>query len=811
MRQARFTVTLSKASTVEVSVDYTTVDGTAKAPADYTPKAGTIVFAPGEISKDVVVLVRDDDEVSPTSQFTLVLGMPDGGTLSTTANVGKFLIPGISVEDGFGYADRFRRIYNNLHDPVNDYYGPPTGPKARTMPYHCPENLIVEAPDWGHQSVSETASFAVGLEAHKGLIDGDWTGYNAIWNTIDNTYVPSDVNQPTGVYLPSSPADYTPEADSPSLYPVAGDPEGAKGTDGLYTELLSTYGTKRMYLMHWMIDVDGAYGYKNGDGTTQNVYVNNYSRGLQESAWETITHPEWEDFTQGGKAGSGYLPIFSKGLPDYPEAPFDYSKQWRYTCAPDAEARAIQWAFWANKWAAQAGDGALIAASDIKAKKMGDYLRYSLMDKYFRQIGANRALGSTSAAPYTACHYLISWYVSWGGEVPSTGQPGSWSFRIGSSECHQGYQAPDIAYYMATGGGGYQPQSPSAGDIWLGSLYRQLEMIRWLQTDQGLIAGGVSNSWLGRYETPADGRQDFTFYGMHYTYAPVWHDPPSNNWFGFQAWGMQRIADLYLEVSDKVGALQTNVRQNCGVIMDRWMNWVIDNVEVDVDTREFSVPDTLNWTSAVAIPGETTSVANLEGVYEYIPNSSWSGDPAGQAAFWSGSSVPNPSLKFTVASRGEDLGCVASLTSVMIHYAEAKRRLGQFDAVIPGHPNGKTARDVYQMARDLLDSLWWRYRDEMGISREETRGDYSRYKDPIFVPAGYTGVTARGDPINQQSTFISIRSWQKNDPEWPKIQAYLDSPTPDNVPVFKYHRYWANAEYAMSCAAMHHYFGDIIA
>lgn len=812
MRNARFTVTLSKASTSSVAVAYATVAGSAVPGTDFTDTSGTVTFEPGELTKDILIPVRDADTTSPRSTFTVQLSDPDGGELSTIGGSIVATIPGVDEEDAYSYANRFRRLYRNLHDPANGYYGPPSGPNARTMPYHCIETLICEAPDWGHESVSETVSFAVGLEAHKGLIDGDWTGYNKVWNTIDTLYVPNATNQPQGAYNPSSPADYTPEGDLPSVYPVLGQPTAPNGTDGLYDELMTTYGNNRMYLMHWMIDVDGAFGYKNGDGTTTGVYINNYSRGLQESAFETITHPEWEDFTQGGQTNqskAGYLPLYAQSLPDYPAADFEYSKQWRYTCAPDAEARAVQWAFWGEKWAAAAGASATISASTAKAKKMGDYLRYGLMDKYFRQIGANRALGSTDDDPYTACHYLISWYVSWGGEIPATGT-GTWSFRIGSSECHQGYQAPDIAYYMATGGGGFEPLSPSGSDIWLGSLYRQIEMLRWLQTEQGLIAGGVSNSWKGRYETPADGRENYTFYGMHYTYAPVWHDPPSNNWFGFQTWGMQRVADLFLEVSDKTTTLANTVRANTGIILDRWINWVLANTHVDPETREFSVPNNLKWTSDVEVPGETTNTPNLEGKYEYIPMNAWAGESEGQAAFWNASTVPNPTLKFTVDSSGVDLGVASSLISVLVHYAQAKRVQGKFTDVIPNNPNGQTAKDCFNLAVALADSLWFMYRDDKGLARAEQRADYNRYNDPVFIPTAFTGVNKTGDAMNQSSTFISLRSWQKEDPDWYKIQNYIDNPSETNIPVFTYHRFWATAEYAMSCAALSHYFGDLL-
>lgn len=813
-RQANFVVSLGTASTQTVTVNYSTEDGTAVAPSDYTAVSGTLTFLPGELTKTVAVPIRDAVEGMAEEQFSLVLSNPVNGNLGTGSDTA--VIPaGPGAE---GYADRFRWMYDALKKSSNGYYGPiDVGSQSnvneplRSTPYHCPERIICEAPDWGHESVSETASFMVGLEAWKGIIDGSWTGYSQAWDTIETQYIPEGLLQfSVNAYNPSSPADYQPEADTPNSYPTLGDSAAAKGVDGLYDELVTTYGNTRMYLMHWLLDVDGVYGYQSRGPVgvnftrTRNVYINNYQRGLQESAWETITHPSIEYFANG--SAYGFLPLYSKGLPTYPEAEFAYDKQFRYTCAPDAEARAIQWAFWANKYASQSGSATAIATATQRSKKMGDYLRYAMMDKYFRKIGDQRSQGSTDAAPYDACHFLISWYVSWGGEYQDTsGQLPTWAFRIGSSESHQGYQAPDIAYYMATGGGGYTPQSPSAGDIWLGSLYRQLEMLRWLQTEQGPIAGGVTNSWKGRYETPADGRQLNTFYGMFYTYAPVWHDPPSNNWFGFQAWGLQRVADLYYEVADKSTSLSLDVRTKCGVILDRFVNFCMDNVTIGTGA-EFSLPDTLNWTSATAVAGETTTSPNLEGVYEYIPTSSWNGT-GDFAAFWNASAVPNPELKFTIVSEGKDLGVACSLIVMLLYYAKAKQLMGTFDVAIPG--GAHTARDAYQLAKDLLDKIWDNYRDDKGITREETRSDYSRYNDPIYVPASFNGTMPNGDLVNSSSTFISIRSFMMDDPEWSKVQAYLDNPITANVPKFTYHRYWAQAEFAMGNAIMHKLFADL--
>jgi len=89
-----------------------------------------------------------------------------------------------------------------------------------------------------------------------------------------------------------------------------------------------------------------------------------------------------------------------------------YAKQWRYTNAPDAEGRAIQAVYWANKWAKEQGKGSAVASVVSKAAKMGDFLRNDMFDKYFMKIGAQ---DKTPATGYDSAHYLMAWYTAWGG------------------------------------------------------------------------------------------------------------------------------------------------------------------------------------------------------------------------------------------------------------------------------------------------------------------------------------------------------------------------------------------------------------
>ena len=80
---ASITVTLSSASASNVTVNYSTANGTATAGTDYANTSGTITFLPGETSKVVTIPIIDDAINEATESFTLTLSNPSGATIST--------------------------------------------------------------------------------------------------------------------------------------------------------------------------------------------------------------------------------------------------------------------------------------------------------------------------------------------------------------------------------------------------------------------------------------------------------------------------------------------------------------------------------------------------------------------------------------------------------------------------------------------------------------------------------------------------------------------------------------------------------
>lgn len=84
-----FIVTLDKAATGPVTVNYATANGTATAGSDYAALTGTLTFAAGETSKMVHVVVNGDTAVEANETFSLTLSGATGATIADATAVGQ--------------------------------------------------------------------------------------------------------------------------------------------------------------------------------------------------------------------------------------------------------------------------------------------------------------------------------------------------------------------------------------------------------------------------------------------------------------------------------------------------------------------------------------------------------------------------------------------------------------------------------------------------------------------------------------------------------------------------------------------------
>jgi autotransporter-associated beta strand protein len=119
---AQFPVTLSGLSSQSVTVTFSTADGTAVAPGDYTTLSGSVTFAPGEMQKTVAVAVKSDSLPETSETFNLNLSGPVNATLADgtgTATItppvaaGTVIISEFRLRGPSGQNDEFIELYNN--------------------------------------------------------------------------------------------------------------------------------------------------------------------------------------------------------------------------------------------------------------------------------------------------------------------------------------------------------------------------------------------------------------------------------------------------------------------------------------------------------------------------------------------------------------------------------------------------------------------------------------------------------------------------------------------------------------------------
>ena len=97
-----FVVTLDKAATGPVTVNYATANGTASAGSDYAALTGTLTFAAGETSKMVHVVVNGDATVEANETLTLTLSGATGATIADATAVGQITDDDAQEDPGTG-------------------------------------------------------------------------------------------------------------------------------------------------------------------------------------------------------------------------------------------------------------------------------------------------------------------------------------------------------------------------------------------------------------------------------------------------------------------------------------------------------------------------------------------------------------------------------------------------------------------------------------------------------------------------------------------------------------------------------------
>ena len=646
------------------------------------------------------------------------------------------------------YAQRFMSLYDDVitNGQKNGYLSQNNGGSGSFgIPYHSREEVIIEAPDYGHETTSEAMSYLVWVAAmHDNIVKNSGENFSgASANDLQKAWKTMEVMIPDvqdNFWQSSSvSAQYCGEYDTPDQCPGAWAGEASKTAENpIFNKFTRVYNGKNnqggLYLMHWLADVDNWYGF--GEGT-EFTFINTFQRGEQESCWETVPFPCVEE-KKYGNSQQGLKGIFNRDT--------TVTNQWAYTNAPDAEDRAIQGVYDAIKW------NVSNSTVNAKAAEMGDELRNNMYDKYYQQISQNTSWTNGNAGDNSK-HYLMNWYTSWGGALKGTGQ--NWCWQIGCSHAHEFYQNPLAAYALLTDLSSGM-KADGAKQDYQKSLERQLEFYLWLQSKDGPIAGGATNSYKGRYETYPSGVP--TFYGMMYVEHPVYADPGSNHWTGNQVWAVQRLAELYYWVKqnggDNTGVRPGGMSMEAALeqILDKWCAWFVNNTVLTSD-GDFYMPSNLDW--------------------------------QGQPDSWNGSATSNNGLSCTISGYGNtDLGCVSSLANTLLYYAKAKGVKGsdingmtyssvggKFNYNIEGASNVKAGTKTYTandsalpkaslyLAKELIDRSWALGRDDLGMSRTEHNPSLARFfSQTVWIPENYNGTMPNGDKLANGATFESIRT-----------------------------------------------------
>ena len=201
---AEFTVQLSSASGLPVTVSYATVDGPATAVSDYTSTGGTLSFAPGELAQRIEVQTLDDDEHEETETFTVQMSVPTGATVGDATGTGTITdddeAPTITIGDAElvreGDAAEFTvRLSSASGLPVTVSYATMDGTATAGSDYtstggtlsfaagELTQRIEVQTLDNSEHEATET--FTVQLSAPSGATVGVATGTGMITDNDD--------------------------------------------------------------------------------------------------------------------------------------------------------------------------------------------------------------------------------------------------------------------------------------------------------------------------------------------------------------------------------------------------------------------------------------------------------------------------------------------------------------------------------------------------------------------------------------------------------------------------------------------------
>ncbi len=150
-----FAASLSAASGRSVTVQYTTVNGSATAGSDYIAKSGTLTIPAGSVSQSINVTLNGDTAAEPDETLSLAFSNPTNATLADSEGLGKILdddnlsLADVTVVEGNGgllEAILTLRLANPLGQEVRVDFATANGSATAASDYVTVSGTAVFAP-----------------------------------------------------------------------------------------------------------------------------------------------------------------------------------------------------------------------------------------------------------------------------------------------------------------------------------------------------------------------------------------------------------------------------------------------------------------------------------------------------------------------------------------------------------------------------------------------------------------------------------------------------------------------------------------
>ena len=204
-KNATFPVSLSTATTQNISVSYSTANKTATAGTDYASTSGTLSFSPGQTQQSINVPVIGNTIYEPDKTFTVNLNSPINATIANGQGIGTILnddrLPTVSISDttvqdgtsGTTNANFTLTLSNQSYQSVTAYYATADN-TAKSFSQYAPNGgsgitfapgqtqQTISIPTYGNTTYQPNKNFLVNLYA----ADNATLGRSQAVGTIQN-------------------------------------------------------------------------------------------------------------------------------------------------------------------------------------------------------------------------------------------------------------------------------------------------------------------------------------------------------------------------------------------------------------------------------------------------------------------------------------------------------------------------------------------------------------------------------------------------------------------------------------------------